>query len=398
MKSINNSDVLIITKSISSIGGVEEVVDLHCKSFLKNNFSVKILSIENKNKKYSKEYKNINSVFVKEKKGLFSLGLGLGFFKELIKYASKSSIIVCHQPFATGLVALIFLSFFKKYIFPKKSNLGVYVYIHCLPSRTILHRFIYFFVMRFIFLFNPEFQILISSFSSDNKFLLNNLKNKITKLIIPISKIPDIEINQVPPKDKFIVDNFISIKNKYKNRNIAVFIGRIAFYKGLVNLVKAYQNSENFPILFIFGVGSYANKIKEMLDLRRTKSDIYFFNNYIQEITKFYVIQNSDIYYFPSITNSEAYGIAQLEALSCGVPVLNTNLGTGVNEICRDMIHGVTVKKYNSIKSIKQSILKINKLKSQGFFINQSLKDYVIRNFSHAEYEKQFNNSFFNNY
>ena len=110
------------------------------------------------------------------------------------------------------------------------------------------------------------------------------------------------------------------------------------------------------------------------------------------------VIQNSDIYYFPSITNSEGYGIAQLEALSCGVPVLNTQLGTGVNEICRDMIHGVTVKKYNSIKSLRKSIIEINKLKSQGFFINQSLKDYVIRNFSHSEYEKQYNNFFFNNF
>jgi len=389
-------DVLIITKSISSIGGVEEVVDLHCESFLKKNCSVKILSIENKKNKYLKEYKNINSVVVNEKKGLFSIVLGLGFFKKLINFASRSSIIVCHQPFATGLVALIFLSFFKKYIFPKKSNLRVYIYIHCLPSRTFLHRFIYFLLMRNILLFNPDFKILISSFSSDNKFLLNNLKNEITKLIIPISQISNIERNKVPKIDIDIVDKFITTKNKYKNRNIAVFIGRIAFYKGLVNLVKAYENSENFPILFIFGVGSYSNKIKEMLNLRRDKSDIFFFNSYIQEITKFFIIQNSDIYYFPSITNSEAYGIAQLEALWCGIPVLNTQLGTGVNEICSDMIHGVTVKKYNSINSLRKSILKINKLKSQGFFSRQSLRDYVNKNFSYSEYEKQFNNIFFN--
>lgn len=392
----SNKKVLILTKSAKAIGGVEEVVDLHCKTFLKNKFSVNLLSVKSKNHLFTKNYKNIEKTFVNEEEGFFSFNLGIRFYKKFIFHASNSSILICHQPFNTGFLSLILLSFLNKLKLFSNDTLKVYIYIHSLPSRSLLHRFIFYILLRILLFINSDYIPLVSSFSEDNKYLLNKLKNKTSKLIIPQKINNKVNINEIDLKDKYIVDQFIKIKNNFRNRNFGVFIGRIAFYKGLLNLINAYKNAKDLPILLIFGIGPYSKVIANKLKLIKSKSNIYFFNSFIQESTKYFILQNSDFFYFPSITKGEAYGIAQLEALSSGIPVLNTNLGTGVNEVSKNNLHGVTVSKPMSVNSLRKSIYKINDLTNKGFFKKDELEKYVRENYSYEVFEKQFFKIFLN--
>ena len=97
--------------------------------------------------------------------------------------------------------------------------------------------------------------------------------------------------------------------------------------------------------------------------------DRVFLLGKVSDETKEEYFIKSDIFLFPSISKSEAFGIVQLEAMSYGLPIINTKLDNGVNYLVPEDV-GITVNIKNS-ENLKNAI---NNLKNNNnLFFQKSI-------------------------
>ncbi len=88
--------------------------------------------------------------------------------------------------------------------------------------------------------------------------------------------------------------------------------------------------------LLIIGDGILKNKLQEIVTKNSLEKKVHFLGKKsYDELVPFYYA--CDIFVLPSLY--ESFGNVQLEAMTCGKPVINTKIPTGVPEIS---IHGET--------------------------------------------------------
>jgi len=132
------------------------------------------------------------------------------------------------------------------------------------------------------------------------------------------------------------------IKNRFKNRKILFSLGRLVKYKGFIYGIEAVKQVEN-AVYLIGGEGALKEMLEAYIKENKLQDRAVLLGRIDDEDINAYY-QACDIYMFPSIMQSEAFGIVQLEAMRYSKPVINTNLGTGVNYVSIDKETGLTVK------------------------------------------------------
>ena len=139
-----------------------------------------------------------------------------------------------------------------------------------------------------------------------------------------------------------------AIKEKY-GKPIILFFGRLIYYKGAEYLIEA-MNSIPDAHLVMVGKGT----LRESLELMANKGigNISFIP-YLSEEDLVAMYHACDIFVLPSVENSEAFGIVQLEAMACGKPVISSDLPTGVTYVNQDGVTGLVVKKRSSQELVK---------------------------------------------
>ncbi|MBV9110974.1 MAG: glycosyltransferase [Gemmatimonadetes bacterium] len=114
--------------------------------------------------------------------------------------------------------------------------------------------------------------------------------------------------------------------------------GRLVYYKGFEYLVRAMRGVDGR--LLIAGDGPLRGAL-ERLAAELGLGDRVTLAGAVPDLRPYY--HAADVFALPSVARSEAFGIVQMEAMGCGLAVVNTALDTGVPFVSPDGVTGITV-------------------------------------------------------
>ncbi len=152
-----------------------------------------------------------------------------------------------------------------------------------------------------------------------------------------------------------------NLTDEKRDSKKVLFLGRLAANKGIDYLVHA------IPIVLkevpdakfvICGEGEEKQYIESYIDKIGVRKHIEFRGKVnLDEMVELY--STSAVFVFPSINRLEAFGIVQLEAMSCYTPVIASDI-PGVNNVMENGKSGLLVKPRDP-DSLAQAIIKVLK-------------------------------------
>ena len=119
---------------------------------------------------------------------------------------------------------------------------------------------------------------------------------------------------------------------------LVLAVGRLVGYKGFIYLLEAMQMVD--ATLLLVGAGPLDAELKRAAHGYGVSDKVKFLGR-VDDLHKYF--RASSIFVLPSITRAEAFGLVQLEAMAAGLPVVNTDLNSGVPEVSLDGVTGITV-------------------------------------------------------
>jgi len=114
-----------------------------------------------------------------------------------------------------------------------------------------------------------------------------------------------------------------------RETKIITYVGRLAPYKGLPTLLKAFHcvlRETKDVVLVVVGKGMMEKELKALaFDLKIQDAVIFAGEVGDEVLPSFY--RMSDVFVLPSRSGAESFGLSLLEAMSCGIPVVASNVG-----------------------------------------------------------------------
>lgn len=212
--------------------------------------------------------------------------------------------------------------------------------VYDFPEKTIVHKYLFKLVLR-----NSD---MIMSTS-------NIMKEKISKytekeiIVTPFG----VDVNKFAPQT-----------NKMSNPNL-INIGIVKSLEEkygieylLYSLKEILSQNPTYNIrLHIVGRGSLEKQLKT-LSGKLSLSDYVVFHGFIEHENIPKILNKLDIAVFPSIDDSESFGVACVEAMACGIPVIVSDVD-GFKEVTLNKITGLVIPQKNVLALVKALILLI---------------------------------------
>ncbi|QQS22792.1 glycosyltransferase [bacterium] len=317
------------------IGGIETVVrDIH-QVFGNENIEGDVLCFA-EDKHDSVEVArsgfngSANTIYRQSRAGVaFGMPLSWSFLKKFKEIAGNYDLIILHHPFPFG--------FFAYWLYAQ--NKPMVVWYH---SDIVRQKAMAMFIRPLLkMVLQKALRVIVSHEAiAENSNLLNNCRSKL--IVIPFLG------GQLPAKK-------VNEKGSGNSANQIVQIlsvGRLVYYKGYEYLIKAMAGVD--AELAIVGQGPLRKQLKDLIkDLELVNVRII---PPVADLSALYA--DSDIFVLPSIAKSEAFGLVQLEAMSHGLPVINTNLPTAVPTVSLHEYTGLTVRPADE-SALRQAIMRL---------------------------------------
>ena len=184
------------------------------------------------------------------------------------------------------------------------------------------------------------------------------------------------------------VPNGINVKNcTYVARGInprkksILYVGRLEEYKGVQYLISAFpkvREKEKDAQLLIVGMGSHKKKLVSLAESLGVRNNVHFLGN-VSDVELANLYSTSSLFVMPS--KYEAFCIAMVEAMGCGLPVIATRVG-GMSELIGNNLRGLLIDYPPDVKTLAEMESRLLGDSSFSSRIGHVARDYVLEEFS----------------
>jgi glycosyltransferase involved in cell wall biosynthesis len=236
------------------------------------------------------------------------------------------------------------------------------------------------------------------------EFILNNYLSCVKNcegLSVVSNKVADFFISSNLYKKPYILPNSIneivfSLKNNTFSQKQIMFVGYNSYIKDIPTFAKALYHLKyhleynDFRVRFCLTQIFEQNDIEEIIQIFKSNKIDSLVDIIPQvsriEIANYY--QQSNV--FVSTSVAETFGIASLEAMFCGTPVVAVDNG-GIRDFLSPK-NGILVDKYD-YKTVALNLQKI--LNGEIFFDPKEVRDSVINKYSKINLKQSFRDFYF---
>lgn len=301
------------------IGGIETVAKNTAEA-LCGETDMTVLTCQSKGKGAEERINGIKVIRAGSMGIKFSMPISLSYPFLVRKHSKNADVIIVHDPFPLGDLAVLLSGFRGKVI----------VWWH---SDIVKQK-------RLVKLINPIITGILRRADAiftttegyiDGSAYISRFRDKCRIVPYGIDTADYLDSPVTPVLTEKLSD---------KRRKKVLFAGRLVYYKGVGVLIDAFKKTENAE-LFIVGKGNDEEALKKQAE---SLGDRVHFMGTLSDEDMRSAFADCDFFVLPSIEKSEAFGIVQLEAMVYGKPVINTDLATSVPLVSLDGETGLTVR------------------------------------------------------
>lgn len=205
---------------------------------------------------------------------------------------------------------------------------------------------------------------------SQSEFL-KNYQHKIN--YIPIGVLP------VQPEDSIVK----RIRTQNIGKTLIFSLGRLVEYKGFEFLIKSAQYLPKTYKIVIGGKGPLKDKLESIIKENNLHDKVELLG-FLSDDEAYGYFAASDLFVLSSIAKTEAFAIVQIEAMSCGTPIITCDIqGSGVSWVNKHQQSGL-ICEGKSPQEIAKSILLLGENESLyhnlSFGAKERFNTYFHRN------------------